>query len=163
MKKENTIQKQDELFEPNIKGKDSDLVSTQFSSLRTGLSFQRTRLGADRTLMAVIRTALSLISFGFTIFQFFHHLKGVIAIANPKEPRIFGFTLVAIGILMLLIGISYHLRLMYQIRKERDKLTKNGLIPTEDSFPISMTLIIAFLLLVLGIISITSMYIQHHH
>ena len=54
----------------------SDKVSVELSSRRTGMSFQRTRMSADRTLMSVIRTSLSLISFGFTIFQFFEKLQG---------------------------------------------------------------------------------------
>ena len=54
---------------------DSDQISVELSSRRTGMSFQRTRMSADRTLMSVIRTSLSLISFGFTIFQVFEKLR----------------------------------------------------------------------------------------
>ena len=54
---------------------DPDIVSVELSARRTGMSFQRTRMSADRTLMSVIRTSLSLISFGFTIYQFFQHLR----------------------------------------------------------------------------------------
>ena len=53
----------------------SSQISVELSSRNTGMAFQRTRLSAERTLMSVIRTALSLISFGFTITQFFVHLK----------------------------------------------------------------------------------------
>ena len=54
---------------------DTDRISVELSSRRTGMSFQRTRMSADRTLMSVIRTSLSLISFGFTIFQVFEKLR----------------------------------------------------------------------------------------
>ena len=54
---------------------DSDDISVELSSRRTGMSFQRTRMSADRTLMSVIRTSLSLIGFGFTIFQVFEKLR----------------------------------------------------------------------------------------
>ena len=54
---------------------ESDRISVELSSRRTGMSFQRTRLSADRTLMSVIRTALSMIGFGFTIYQAFEKVK----------------------------------------------------------------------------------------
>ena len=57
------------------KGANPHDVSVELSSRQTGMSFQRTRMSADRTLMSVIRTSLSLISFGFTIYQFFQHLR----------------------------------------------------------------------------------------
>jgi putative membrane protein len=53
---------------------DSDRISVELSSRRTGMSFQRTRMSADRTLMSVIRTSLSLIGFGFTLYQVFEKL-----------------------------------------------------------------------------------------
>ncbi len=38
-------------------GMNLDLMSSELSSRRTGLSFQRTRMSADRTLMSVIHVA----------------------------------------------------------------------------------------------------------
>jgi uncharacterized membrane protein YidH (DUF202 family) len=130
---------------------------TEMSMRRTGMSFQRTRLSADRTLMSVIRTSLSLISFGFTIFQLFQRLReqGVFTSAAPA--RNFGTSLVALGILMLVIGILYHVQFMLGLREVRGDMTADGLIHGKSAFPVSYTLITAVLLLLLGVFAIVSM------
>lgn len=121
------------------------------------MSFQRTRMSADRTLMSVIRTSLSLISFGFTIYQFFEHLKDseILAGAGPAA-RNFGFALLSLGVLMLVLGIGYHLAFMRGLRRERVALRHEGLIHGESHFPASMTLIVALLLLLVGVIALVS-------
>lgn len=131
---------------------------TEMSKRRTGMSFQRTRLSADRTLMSVIRTALSLISFGFTIFQFFGRLQtGGGVFASQEAPRNFGVALVGLGIFMLVLGIGYHVSFMIGLRTERSRMTGDALIHGESKYPISMTLIVAVLLLLLGLLAISSM------
>lgn len=136
---------------------DSDIVSVELSSRRTGMSFQRTRMSADRTLMSVIRTALSLITFGFTIYQFFGHLIDSSVIRNPSSGRNFGLALVFLGVGMMVLGIIYHLRFMYGLRIHREEMTEEGLIHGQSNFPVSLTLIIAVLLLLLGLLAIVSM------
>lgn len=133
---------------------------TEMSMRRTGLSFQRTRMSADRTLMSVIRTSLSLIGFGFTIFQFFAKLRDVGTVAHAAAPRNFGLTLVALGILMLVVGILYHIQFMYGMREVRNAMTADGLIHGESSFPPSFTLIAAVALLLIGMFAIVSMVFQ---
>jgi putative membrane protein len=131
-------------------------TATELSSRRTGMSFQRTRMSADRTLMSVIRTSLSLISFGFTIFQVFHKfLPDSPTAAAPA--RNFGIALVALGIGMLVLGIGYHIQFMLGLRKERTQMKGAGLIHGESSFPPSLTLVTAVLLLLIGIAAIVSM------
>jgi putative membrane protein len=134
-----------------------DHISVELSSRRTGMSFQRTRMSADRTLMSVIRTALSLISFGFTIYQVFEKAREAGTIAHAAAPRNFGVTLVALGIGMLFVGILYHIQFMYGLRHERKEMTGAGLIHGQSHFPVSYTLIIAFLLLTVGFMAIFSM------
>ena len=135
-----------------------DDPSVELSARRTGMSFQRTRMSADRTLMSVIRTSLALISFGFTIFQFFQHLIQTRTLEAGGEPaRNFGVTLVFLGILMLVLGIGYHLVFMTGLRHERARLKAEGLIHAESVFPASMTLIVAVLLLIVGTLAILSM------
>jgi putative membrane protein len=124
------------------------------------MSFQRTRMSADRTLMSVIRTSLSLISFGFTIFQVFEKLRDQAVITHAAAPRNFGITLVALGILMLIGGIVYHLQFMYGLREERKAMTAASLIHGESRFPPSLTLFTAVILLVIGIAAIVSMLFQ---
>src|SRR5688572_4425796 len=136
-------------------------ISTLLARLRTTFSFQRTRLSADRTLMSIIRTSLSLISFGFTIFHFFRSLKDMVKIDLEKDPGEaagkLGLALVALGIGMLLVGIIYHINFMRQVRLEREKMEKAHNIMPEDTFPVSLTLITAVLLLLLGVYVIFKM------
>jgi putative membrane protein len=135
----------------------SDQISVELSSRRTGMSFQRTRMSADRTLMSVIRTSLSLISFGFTIYQVFEKLRDQNLITHGAPSRNFGVTLVGLGILMLVGGLIYHLQFMVQLREERKAMAADGLIHAESSFPVSLTLITAVVLLFVGIAAIVSM------
>jgi putative membrane protein len=135
----------------------SDRISVELSSRRTGMSFQRTRMSADRTLMSVIRTSLSLISFGFTIYQVFEKLHDHGVIAHASSSRNFGVTLVVLGVLMLVIGIIYHVQFMYGLREERKAMAADDLIHAQSKFPLSFTLITAFILLLIGIFAIVSM------
>jgi putative membrane protein len=138
-------------------GWSSDELSVELSSRRTGMSFQRTRMSADRTLMSVIRTSLSLIGFGFTIFQMFQKLYDAQVLKNSEAPRHFGEALVWLGITMLVVGIGYHVAFMVGLRKERQHLRDDGLIHAESHFPVSLTLIVALVLLVIGFMAIASM------
>ena len=134
----------------------SDDVSTDLSARRTGMSFQRTRLSADRTLMSVIRTSLSLISFGFTIHQVAERLRQGGVLPSDVSERTFGAALIVIGIVMLIMGIIYHIRFMLGLRHERMQMTEAGEIHGESKFPPSMTLITAVLLLIVGVVAIVS-------
>ncbi len=135
-------------------------VNTELASRRTGMAFQRTRLAEDRTLMAVIRTALSLIGFGFTIYQFFQRLREQDVITRAAAPRHFGIALVGLGIVMLVLGIGYHVQFMLGIRGLRELMREEGLIHGETVFPVSLTLITALLLLFVGVAAIVSMEFQ---
>jgi putative membrane protein len=134
-----------------------DRISVELSSRRTGMSFQRTRMAADRTLMAVIRTSLSLIGFGFTIFQVFQKLYEGKVLQRAQAPRNFGIALVLLGITMLVLGIVYHGKFMLELRRQRQQMRADGLVHGESRFPVSMTLIVAVLLLLVGLLAIASM------
>lgn len=137
-----------------------DDISVELSSRRTGMSFQRTRMSADRTLMSVIRTSLSLISFGFTIFQVFEKLRDHSVITHAGAARNFGVALVALGIIMLIGGIIYHVQFMLHLRFQRDAMITDGLVHGESKFPVSLTLLTAVILLLIGIFAIISMVFQ---
>ncbi len=137
---------------------ETERISVELSSRRTGLSFQRTRMSADRTLMSVIRTSLSLIGFGFTIFQVFQKLYEAHVVTRPQAPRNFGQALVTLGLLALALGIAYHLGFMLELRRMRGQLKAEGLIYAKSAFPVSQTLIIALLLLMLGLFALVSMF-----
>ncbi|HSU04484.1 MAG TPA: DUF202 domain-containing protein [Acetobacteraceae bacterium] len=68
----------------------------------------RTRLSLERTMMSWVRTAVSLIGFGFAIVQFFERMQqmpGVRAAYTPNAPQYLGLSLIACGILALVISI----------------------------------------------------------
>lgn len=133
-------------------------VSDELSARRTGMSFQRTRMSADRTLMSVMRTALSLISFGFTIFQFFSKLvQAKVLPSAGSGVRDFGLSLVVLGVAMLVSGIAFHVAFMHGLRGQRNRLVAAGLIHGESKFPVSLTLIVAILLLLIGLFAIANM------
>ena len=136
---------------------DSASISTELASRRTGMSFQRTRMSADRTLMSVIRTSLSLIGFGFTIFQVFQKLHETEVLKSSEAALHFGLALVVLGVAMLVVGIGYHVSFMYGLRRERAQLKADGLIHAESQFPLSLTLMVAILLLGIGLLAIASM------
>jgi putative membrane protein len=132
-------------------------VNTELAARRTGMSFQRTRMSADRTLMSVIRTSLSLIGFGFTIAQVFEKLRDQNVITRAAAPRNFGVALIALGIVMLVLGIVYHVQFMAGLRHLRESMRAEGLIHGESGFPLSLTLITALLLLIIGVAAIVSL------
>jgi uncharacterized membrane protein YidH (DUF202 family) len=123
---------------------------TDMSMRRTGMSFQRTRMSADRTLMSVIRTSLSLIGFGFTIFQFFQKLHEAEVLQSSQAARNFGTALV-------LLGIAYHISFMLGLRRQRERMKAAELVHAESHFPVSLTLLVSFLLLIIGLFAIASM------
>ena len=138
-------------------------ANEKMASLRTSLSVQRTRMSAERTLMATMRTSMSLIGFGFTIFSFFQGISsgpvgaGVIP---PRAPARFGLALVFIGVLVLLAGVAYHSRYMVQLRRQRSEFIERGYLRGKSAFPISMSLVTSFLLLLVGLAAILSIMLR---
>lgn len=146
------------MTEPAHQGWVQASPSDEMSARRTGMSFQRTRMSADRTLMSVIRTSLSLISFGFTIAQFFEKLKQADMVVSSHGPRQFGMALVWLGIAMLAFGIVYHVQFMRGLRKLRADMKDLHMIHGDSVFPVSLTLISAVVLLIIGIAAIIYMF-----
>ena len=98
-----------------------------------------------------------MISFGFTIFQFFQKLKESNVLTGVVAARNFGTSLVGLGVAMLILGILYHVLFMLGLRAERAGMRRDQLIHGESSFPVSLTLLTAVALLVIGIFAIVSM------
>ena len=135
---------------------DPDSISVELSARRTGMAFQRTRMSADRTLMAVIRTSLSLIGFGFTIFQVFQKLHEAQVLKSAAPARHFGVALLALGCVMIVAGIGYHLTFMHGLRRAREALRSDRLIHAQSVYPVSLTLLVALALLVIGALAMVS-------
>jgi putative membrane protein len=78
---------------------------------------------------------------------------------HETAPRNFSIALVTVGLLMLVLGIVGHLRFMVELRADHDDLVQARLIP-HDSFPYSITLAIALLLLLIGLLAAISMVVR---
>ena len=128
----------------------------EMAAKRTSLAFQRTRIAADRTLMAIIRTALSLIGFGFTIHSFFSNVLVQSEVVREEAPLRIGLALVGLGVILLALGIANHYQYMKELRYEREDFFARGLLIYRDNFPISLALVTAFLLLLIGLLAILS-------
>jgi putative membrane protein len=138
-------------------------ASVELASRRTGMSFQRTRMSADRTLMSVVRTALSLIGFGFTIFQFFgrlHTSPEASRLVPVHAPARFGIALVTLGVLFLVLGIAAHVHYMLSLRRQRAAMVAEKLIHGETPYPLSLTLVMSVLLLLVGLTAIAGMVMR---
>lgn len=140
--------------------KEADIGSdpgVRLSAARTINSFQRTRLSAERTLMSVIRTSTSLIGFGFTIYSFFSSLgaDGVLHARSAQQAAAnFGLALIALGILILCVSLVGDYQFRANMRRQRDQLISEGLLPLQDRFPGSRTALLAFIVLLIGILAL---------
>lgn len=130
---------------------------TEMSMRRTGMSFQRTRMSADRTLMSVLRTSLSLIGFGFTIYQAFEKLREAGVIHHAAAPRNFGLTLIVLGVVLLIGGIVRHLQFLVELRRMRGSMREEHLIYGTTAFPVSVALLVAVALVLVGIAAAANM------
>lgn len=135
---------------------------TEMSMRRTGMSIHRTRMSADRTMMAEIRTALSLIGFGFTIFEAFRRLDDAGVLATSASPRNFGLTLVLLGIAILLGGIWRHVQFAQQLRHLRKAMIAEELIHGESTYPVSVSLVVAVALMLVGIAAAANIVLGVH-
>ena len=129
---------------------------TELSMRRTGMSIQRTRMSADRTLMSVIRTSLSLIGFGFTVHEVFRKAAEAGTISNAQSARTFGLALLLIGVLLLVGGIVRQVQFARELRRRRSAMMGDHLLHGESAYPVSMTLVTAILLLLVGLLAVAS-------
>ena len=130
-------------------------INTELSSQRTALGFERTSMASDRTLMAMVRTALALIGFGFTIFEFFRKLSEDVPHGLPPHaPKRFGLGLIALGIILLSLGIYNHARQAAERRQRRQRLYDAKLMHHVESRRPNATMVVAALLLVLGLFAV---------
>ncbi len=116
--------------------------------LTTRLALERTRGAYERTLMAWVRTGTSLITFGFAIYKILQFeipeagLKPGLIKTTLIGPREFGFVLIGIGLLTLLLGTLEHGRDLRTLRKEYPGMPRSG------------TRYIAILMATLGILAL---------
>lgn len=75
---------------------------------QTTLAIERNYLAIERNLLAWMRTAITLITFGFSIHHFFR--EGLPGQQNRLGPTEFGFYMIVIGLVALLLAILQYRR-----------------------------------------------------
>ncbi len=105
----------------------------------TRLAYDRTRLAYERSMMAWVRTAASLITFGFSLYKFFEFQKTAGQVERLFSPRIFGMTLIGLGLVSLFLATVQHVTSMRQLRAHY------------AAAPRSMAAVLAALISILGI------------
>jgi putative membrane protein len=102
---------------PDLAQKRADLVSN------TGLAVERTLLAAERTLMAWIRTGLSMLTFGFTIYKFLLYVRESLSanVLRAQGPRRFGISLIGLGTLSIIFGLTEYYRLVKSINTAHNR------------------------------------------
>ena len=132
-------------------------ASTELASNRTAMAFARTSVAFDRTMMSVVRTSLSMIGFGFTLFQVFHSLINKMPGAIPNHaPRNLGLALIALGVVLLVLGLINHMNSAADLRARRARLVALGLLRHNEPLKPSTISVIAALLLVVGVMAFTN-------
>jgi putative membrane protein len=84
----------------------------------TRLAYERTYLAHERTQMGWVRTAIALISFGFTIAKFFQYLyEKQSGHAPVLGPKVVGRTMIAAGLVALLVSDLQHRQAIKMLRE----------------------------------------------
>lgn len=132
-------------------------AQSELASNRTGLAFERTMMGADRSLMAIVRTALAMIGFGFTISQVFRQLaaRHLLVGAETMGRRI-GVALLALGVLLLVMGIISHARFFLNLKRRRRHLLDLHLLHGATHYNPTPSFVAAALLLALGLVALVA-------
>jgi putative membrane protein len=117
----------------------------------TRLAIDRTHLAHERTLMAWVRTSTSLISFGFTIYKFFQYMveRGKATEDRLIGPREYALIMIAIGLASLAMATIQHQHSVKVMRAEFGNVV-----------PASMSLIVAGLFSVLGILALLAVLLH---
>ena len=96
------------------------------TSLTNELARERNREAADRTLLAWIRTSLAMISLGFGIerlgqaaLAFDSRMAGF----SPLKTRLFGASLIALGVAATLAGMWEHKRVLESVSRDDYRFT----------------------------------------
>jgi putative membrane protein len=77
----------------------------------TELAVIRTQLALDRTLMAWVRTSISLITFGYAVYRVVEAVPPNAAAHHGLiSHRMFGLTMIVMGLVSLILGAQEHSR-----------------------------------------------------
>jgi inner membrane protein YidH len=127
-------------------------------SISDHFSWMRTQMSLQRTLMSATRTAVSLIGFGFTVAQFFEHLRDKLPEnlrdVRPDVPRNLGLLLIAAGVISLSV-------FTWQFRIASTYLKRDDFAPIAVARPMHMpAYLTAFTVLLIGVAAFVSVLLR---
>ena len=92
---------------------------TDKASDQTRWAADRTLWASDRTMIAWIRTSLALIGFGFGIGRALEYLEKFGRETDPHQSaKIFGSSLILLGVLAVIAAIIQHVRIEKRLKKK---------------------------------------------
>jgi len=116
------------------------------------LALERTYLAFERTMKAWVRTATSLIAFGFTLYKFFFYLQQQEPLKYGEQligPRTYGLIMIGLGVFIL--GMA-----AWGCRQQMNLLRAQY-----PEAPFSLSLVLAALIAVLGILGFVVTLLRH--
>jgi len=137
-----------------------DSPAFELASRQASLAFTRTLVSIDLFLMGAIRTSLSMIAFGFAMALFLHHVSGESGVDLRAPARNFGFSLIAMGVGLITIGLIEYRRRFSELKAQMDDLYRRKLIAEPCPRKRSPVAAVAGLLLVTGILTMIGVAIR---
>ena len=144
--------------DPSAKHLDSPAF--ELASRQASLAFARTLVSIDIFLMGAIRTSLSLIAFGFAMALFLNRVSGEFGVDLRAPTRNFGFSLIAMGVAMITIGLVEHRRRFIELKSQIDDLYARELIAEPCPRTRSPVAVLAGFLLLTGILTMIGVAIR---
>jgi putative membrane protein len=94
-------------------------------------------------MMAWVRTATSLITFGFSVYKFFQfEMKAPGQVERLITPRIFGMTMISVGLVSLFAATVQHVMSLRRLRAQ------------DPDVPRSIAALLAGLISILGVLAL---------
>lgn len=144
--------------DPSAKPLDSPAF--ELASRQASLAFARTLVSIDLYLMGAIRTSLSLMAFGFAMALFLNQVSGEFGVDLRTPARNFGFSLVAMGVALITIGLVEHRRRFIVLKSQMDDLYRRELIAEPSPRSRSPVAVLASFLLLTGILTMIGVAIR---
>jgi putative membrane protein len=132
----------------------------ELASRQASLAFTRTLVSIDQSLMSAIRTSLSLIAFGFAMAWFLHRMSGSVGVDLRTPARNFGFSLIAMGVALITIGLVENHRRFAELKSQMDDLYRRKLLPQPCPHQRSSIAVLAGFLLLSGILAMLGVAIR---
>jgi len=132
----------------------------ELASCQASLAFERTLVSLDQSLMSAIRTSLSLIGFGFVMVVFINQVSGEVGVNLRIPARNFGFSLVAMGVGLISIGLVGHRRRFTALKVRMDRLYERKLLLERCPYRSAPVAVLATLLLLCGILVMLAILVR---